>query len=238
MKDFDDRNDGEMRYIKEINNADDPYRVQNIITQYQNGGGRMNKNHNQRGEIRHKNEYASPRNKWNLILGFLILICLIFAVFSFYFIWTWYNDTIFEGSAIATGRDGDVKLYVKFNRTVKLNECTVVNFTLENSGKTTYRFYPLDAGGCFSITTKKGDEIYYSHECIDYFFTNYSFIELHPGEKTYGEHSYLPYSAGMKIGEDYFITCYYSSLVILNEPYIVKYWEGDIVTNKVMIRVV
>jgi len=113
-----------------------------------------------------------------------------------------------------------------------------VNFTLENSGNVEYRFCPLYVGGEFIITNRNGDEIYYSHACIDYEVTNDSLVELHPGEKTYWERSYLPYSAGMNIGEDYFMTCYYSSLVMLIDPYIVEYWDGDIVTNTVLIRVV
>ena len=197
----------------------------------------MKRNNEQRIEPRQKkNAFSSNRR---IILTIVISIIIIaVALASSYWMWKWYNEMLFKSSAIATGSKDDIKLYVKVEKTVKLDETTYLDFTLENAGKTEYRFYPLNAGGSFLITNQNGDEIFYSHACIDYEVTNYSLIELHSGEKTSWDHCYFPYSAGMKRGEEYFITCYYSSSKIPIDPYIVKIWEGDIVTNTVLIRVV
>lgn len=181
---------------------------------------------------------ASPPNKRIFIVIFIMIIILSVAVSTSYFMWKWYNEMSFKGAAIATGRDGDIRLYIKFNKTIKLDETVVINFTLENSGNTVHRFVPLYAGGSFEITNRNGDVIYNSHVYSDYGVTNDSLVELHLGEKTYWEDSYLPNSVSVESGGKYFITGYYSHAVLLVSPFGMKYWEGYIITNKVMIRVV
>ena len=172
------------------------------------------------------------------VVFFLIIILLTSIVFGCYIYKRNrddHDDTLNGGFATATGSEGNLTLYVKTNKTFRLDEYLVVNFTLENTGDTEIRLINLDVGGYLRVYDINGDVIFYPYAYIDFIISNSSLIILHPGEKVYCEKNVHNGYGGFKRGEKYYLTGIYPNSGMFQNV-TMQYWEGVIITNEIMIH--
>ena len=170
---------------------------------------------------------------------YIILFLIILVVFSFssFLLWKWFDELRYSGSVVAKGSNGDVKLYMKFNRTLQSKESNVVNFTLIYYGNGTLRFAPMDAGAYYIVNDQNGNEIYNSKDHYDSLVSNNNTQILHHGEKLHYTNSIYPYYHSMNKGEIYHVTGYYSTSVFSTLLGTDPFWKGKIQTNTIKIRV-